>query len=89
MRALMGVLTAAMVVASLSQSLCAQERPPTGPEELAQKRHEEAAEVEKNYQRVLKSTRSDTGVAASDPWGNIRAPNTTQAKQSPSPKTMK
>jgi hypothetical protein len=85
MRALLGVLMTAMVIAWLSQLVCAQERPLTGPEELAEKRREEAAEVEKAYQRVLKNTRSDTAVTKSDPWGSIRAPDATQAKQNNAP----
>jgi hypothetical protein len=48
----------------------------SGPEELAQKRREDAAEVEKAYKRTLKNTQSGTTATKTDPWGNIRGADT-------------
>jgi hypothetical protein len=45
----------------------------TGPEEIAKKRREEAAEVEKAYKNTLKNTSSTTAATKTDPWGNVRA----------------
>ena len=53
-----------------------QQRELTGPEEMAQKRKEDAAEVERAYQRTLKNTRSGEVSTKADPWGNIRGADT-------------
>jgi hypothetical protein len=71
---------AAIAALILIMSTCAQaqDKPLTGPEEIAQKKREEAAEVEKAYKNTLKNTRSDTAATNADPWGSIRpnqAPN--------------
>jgi len=67
----------------------AQDKPLTGPEELAQKRQEEAAEVEKAYQRTLKSTGSNAASAKADPWGSVRASDPIPAKQNPRSQNLK
>jgi hypothetical protein len=69
----MRILAVAAVITALITSAQAQDRPPTGPEEIAQKKRAEAAEVEKAYKNTLKNTRSDTATTNTDPWGNIRS----------------
>jgi hypothetical protein len=57
----------------------------TGPEEMAKKKSEEAAEVEKAYKSMLKNTGGNTSTK-SNPWGSIRGD---QVKQGPSTKSSK
>jgi hypothetical protein len=87
-RAQMRVLAAGMVIALLTiptlpayaQTHGGPEKELTGPEELAQKRREEAADVEKAYKSTLKATGSNNATTKLDPWGNIRAAEPSQSK---------
>jgi hypothetical protein len=71
----MRILAAALAIAALMMSTHAQaqDRPLTGPEEIEQKKRENAAEVEKAYKNTLKNTHSGTATTNADPWGNIRS----------------
>jgi hypothetical protein len=71
----MRILAAAVAIATLmvSTHAQAQDRPLTGPEEIEQKKREDAAEVEKAYKSTLKNTHSGTATTNADPWGNIRS----------------
>jgi hypothetical protein len=74
----MRILAATVVIVALmvSTHAQAQDRPLTGPEEIEQKKREDAAEVEKAYKNTLKNTHSGAVTTNADPWGNIR-PNQT------------
>jgi hypothetical protein len=45
-------------------------------QKMEKQRREEAADVDKAYEKALKSTRSDAPAAKSDPWGTIRPART-------------
>jgi hypothetical protein len=60
----------------------------TGPEEIAKKRREDAAEIEKAYKNTLKNTSSTTTATKADPWGNVRASDP-QAKPNSQSKNSK
>ena len=66
-------LATLIMITMMSTYSQAQDRPLTGPEEIAQKKRQEAAEVEKAYKCTLRNTRSDTATVNADPWGNIRS----------------
>jgi len=51
-------------------------------EKAAQQRREEAAEIDKAYQRAIKSQHTDMPPPKVDPWGNIRASDPAQTKKS-------
>jgi hypothetical protein len=78
----MKVLAASAVLALLAGATLPayaqqdQERELTGPEEMAQKRKEEADAVERAYQRTMKNTQSGAVSTKADPWGNIRGNDT-------------
>lgn len=84
----MRMLAAVAAISALIMPTCvqAQDRPLTGPEEIAQKKRLEAAEVEKAYKNMLKNTHSDMVAPKQDPWGSIRA---APAKQNSTAKDSK
>jgi hypothetical protein len=87
-----GVLLALLTIPTLPAHAQGHGAPPqemTGPEEIAQKRKEEAAEVEKAYKSTLKNTSSSTAATKADPWGNVRSAEPVQAKQNPQSKNPK
>jgi uncharacterized protein YlxW (UPF0749 family) len=49
-------------------------------EKAAQQRREEAAEIDKAYQRTMKSQHTDGPAPKVDPWGNIRASDPAHTK---------
>jgi hypothetical protein len=73
----MRILAATVVIAALMVPTLAraqnQDRPLTGPEEIEQKKREDAAEVEKAYKNTLKNTHSGAATTNADPWGNVRS----------------
>ena len=87
-----GSLIALLTMSTISaypQTHGGQEKELTGPEELAQKRKEEAAEVEKAYKSTLKNTSSTAAATKADPWGNVRASDPAQAKPNSQSKNSK
>jgi hypothetical protein len=53
------------------------------PLQKAERQHrEDAKEIDRQYERALKNTRSNTPATKADPWGNIRATDPKQGQQS-------
>ena len=86
---LIALLTITTMPARAQQHQEEQQRELTGPEETAQKRKEEAAEVEKAYKNTLKNTSTTTAASKADPWGSIRASDSAQAKPNSQSKNSK
>lgn len=92
----MRVLAVAAVTGLLSIPAFAQPAPPTDEgitlqqqleqrEKMEQQRRDRAAEIDKAYQRLQKSTTPATTTKV-DPWGNVRNADPKQGSQSKSAK---
>jgi hypothetical protein len=49
-------------------------------EQAERQRREEAAEIDKAYQRTIKSQHTDAPLPKTDPWGSIRASEPARTK---------
>jgi hypothetical protein len=74
----MRVLTAAALMALLTMSAFAEDNPL---QKMEKQRRDDAVEIDKDYQKALKNTRSGAPTAKPDPWGNVRGADPVQTKQ--------
>jgi hypothetical protein len=95
----MKIVTAVSLIGLLTTPAVAQPAPPTDEgitlqqqleqrEKLEQQRRDRAAETEKAYQRLQKSSTPATTTKV-DPWGNVRNADPKQANQGSQSKSAK
>jgi hypothetical protein len=51
-------------------------------QKVEKQQREDAKEIDRQYERALKNTRSNTPATKADPWGNVRAADPKQGQQS-------
>ena len=69
----MRILAAAAMLALLMMPAHAEDNQL---QKMEKQRKEDAVGIEKEYQKALKNTRSDTPTTKPDPWGNVRSTDT-------------
>ena len=50
-------------------------------QKIEKQRREDAVDIDKEYQKALKNTRSDAPAAKPDPWGNVRGTDADATKK--------
>jgi hypothetical protein len=73
----MRVLAVGSMMALLAMPAYAEDNPL---QKMDKQRREDAVQIERDYQKALKNTRSDAPTAKTDPWGSVRSTDTVPKK---------
>ena len=75
----MKVLALGSMIALLAIPAYAEDNPL---QKMDKQRREDAVQIDKEYQKALKNTRSDAPTTKPDPWGSVRSTDTAPKKNS-------